>query len=354
MLVTGRSGVSPAGGREMLGRLNRGILQELFGERLVVVELERPAQGGVSLAAGLRGHIDGLNRAVVAAVLADIEDRKIGLVFLDGSNLGQLAAAVKDAAPGVSVCTFFHNVEARFFWGSLERRRSPRALAVLAANYLAERKAVRHSDTLITLSARDSAGLKRLYGRAATHVSAMALDEPPPERAGEPGTRARYANRAGMDWFATNVAPRTQMKTCVVGRGFEAFRADLERPGKVEVIGAVDSLGDWYRDAHVVIAPIFDGSGMKTKVAEALMFGKKVIGTTEAFSGYEGVAGRVGWRGETADDFVAALTQAQDMDLPAFDPAMRAIYDELFSRDAARARMAEILGMPVPEGPGPS
>ena len=38
--------------------------------------------------------------------------------------------------------------------------------------------------------------------------------------------------------------------------------------------------------AALVIAPIFDGSGMKTKVAEALMHGKHVVGTPEAFSGY--------------------------------------------------------------------
>ncbi|MEH6717889.1 MAG: glycosyltransferase [Aurantimonas endophytica] len=358
MLVTGKSTTSPAGGREMLGRLNRGILQELFGELLVVMELQKPEQGGQSLTSALRGHIDGLTPAVIAAALDEIREKQVGLVFLDGSNLGALAAAIKAETPGVSVCTFFHNVEARFFWGSLKQRRSPRALAVLAANYLAERKAVRHSDTLITLTARDSRKLKRLYGRAATHISAMAIDEPvatsgiaagkgPPYALFVGGTF--YANRAGIAWFAEHVAPRIGMKTCVVGHGFEAYRQGLESPGRVEVIGGVDDLRQWYRGAQVVIAPIFDGSGMKTKVAEALMYGKKIVGTPEAFAGYEAVAAQAGWQCRTADEFVAALAEAEALDLPVFDPALRALFDAQFSRDAARTRMAAILGLPVME-----
>src|SRR5215211_106650 len=98
---------------------------------------------------------------------------------------------------------------------------------------------------------------------------------------------AFYANQSGIKWFVENVVPEVSIKTCIVGKGLEALRGELERDGKVEVVGAVDELGHWYRNAKVVIAPIFDGSGMKTKVAEALMYGKRIIGTREAFSGYE-------------------------------------------------------------------
>jgi len=36
-----------------------------------------------------------------------------------------------------------------------------------------------------------------------------------------------------------------------------------------------------------VILPIISGSGMKTKTAEALMYGKSIIGIKEAFEGYK-------------------------------------------------------------------
>ena len=153
-----------------------------------------------------------------------------------------------------------------------------------------------------------------------------------------------YANRAGIAWFVEHVVPRIEIKICIVGRGFEDLRQELERDGKVEVVGAVDHLADWYRDAHFVIAPIFDGSGMKTKVAEALMYGKKIVGTPEAFSGYEDIVDRAGWCCATADEFVDAISHAQREVTLGFDPQLRALYEEKYSLPAARERLAKILG----------
>ena len=83
---------------------------------------------------------------------------------------------------------------------------------------------------------------------------------------------------------------------------------------------------------------------MKTKVAEALMHGKKVVGTPEAFSGYEDVAASAGWVCRSADDFVAAIAQACETIEEPFDPAMRALYEAHYSFSAARSRRADILG----------
>jgi glycosyltransferase involved in cell wall biosynthesis len=129
-----------------------------------------------------------------------------------------------------------------------------------------------------------------------------------------------------------------------VGRGFEAYRSELEREGKVQVVGAVDHLADWYRNAHFVIAPIFDGSGMKTKVAEALMYGKKIIGTPEAFSGYDEDVNCAGFCCATADEFVAAISRAHKEVKLSFDPELRRLYEEKYSLTAAKGRFELIMG----------
>ena len=43
----------------------------------------------------------------------------------------------------------------------------------------------------------------------------------------------------------------------------------------------------YFENADLVIAPVFDGAGMKVKVAEALSFGKPVLGTNHAYIGYK-------------------------------------------------------------------
>lgn len=355
MLLTNKLHTSPSGGRELLCKLNHDALKEIYGDRLVLFELPRQRLQGIkSILNAFRGHIDGLDEETISKAQLTIQSNDVAKVFVDGSNLGAFAKRLKQRLPQVEISTFFHNVESRFFLGSLRQRKTFHALAVFLVNYLAERNSVRHSDKIICLSERDSRLLQKVYGRPATHVSPMALEDklpagfeqgakPPKEKFALFVGGVFYANRAGIAWFVEYVVPRIGIKTRIVGRGFEDLRQELERDGKVEVIGAVDHLADWYRDAHFVIAPIFDGSGMKTKVAEALMYGKKIVGTPEAFSGYEDVAAQAGWLCATADDFVAAISSAQREVALWFDPSLRRLYEEKYSLPAARARFAEIL-----------
>lgn len=356
MLVTNRLESSPSGGRELLFRLNHDALRDIYGERLTVMELAKnPISGFKPTANAFRGHIDGVNAETIDFALSAIRAKNIEKIFVDGSNFGELVRAVKERFPKLRVFTFFHNVEAMFFWGSFSQHMTIHASAVAMVNFLAERKAVRYSDKIICLSERDSRLLGRIYGRAATHVSPMAVqDRLPPYVAPTSGPPRRkfalfvgslfYANRAGITWFVKHVAPRIDIRICIVGRGFEQFRNELEVTGKVEVVGAVEDLADWYSESHFVIAPIFAGSGMKTKVAEAMMFGKKVVGTPEAFSGYEDVADRAGWECATADEFVAAIKRAEELPPKSFDLELRALYEKKYSYQAARSRITNIMG----------
>ena len=355
LLITKQIDISPTGGRELLCKLNYEALREIYGERLVLFELpRRPLQGILTILNAFKGHIDGLDGYITASALLIIQREKIDMVFVDGSNLGGFVKAVKVMLPNIAVSTFFHNVEARFFLGLLCEKKNLRTVAVLMVNYLAERKSVKYSDKIICMSQRDSLVLQKVYGRQATHVSPMALRDkmqsdfhhrtkPPLEKFALFVGGVFYANHAGITWFVQHVVPRIDIKICIVGRGFEAYRAELEIEGKVQVVGSVGELADWYLNAHFVIAPIFDGSGMKTKVAEALMYGKKIIGTQEAFTGYEDVINLVGWCCDSADDFVFAISCAQSEVTKAFCPQLRALYEEKYSFPAAVSRLATIL-----------
>jgi len=354
LLLTKRLDSEPKGGREMLCKLNYDALSAILGKQLVLFELP-PASTMKphEIFNAFRGNIDGLTDETFEQVLQLIKREQVRQVFVDGSNLGGFVAKLKRTLPEVEIIIFFHNVEARFFWGALKGSKTIRALGIFIVNYLAERKASRLSDKRICLSERDSMLLKSIYGKGATHIAPMALvdklDDHIPTNAiieVEPFVLFVggnfYANREGILWFVKNVARRIDIKVCIVGKGMEKIRTELEISRKVEVIGPVENLGEWYSRARFVIAPIFDGSGMKTKIAEALMHGKKVVGTPEAFSGYEAALG-AGWVCRTANDFVVAVNEAcQKVRFP-FDPHLRAIYVQNYSFEAAKKRLEKIL-----------
>lgn len=350
LLIT-KAHQTSTGGRELLCSLNRKALTDILQGNLAIVEVcsDSPERRVSSVL----GNIDGINDDSLQRVIDFCTQESIRRVFIDGSNLGLAAKAVKSSLPFVEVITFFHNCEARFFLGAARQHPSIKAVGVLLANYLAERAAVRFSDQRICLTERDSRLLKRIYGRRATHISPMVMqDQVSVSAISNPGPDAEryalfvggsfYANRQGIEWYVDHVATQAPIKTYVVGKGLEQWKEKLERNGNVQVIGAVDHVAPWYLGAQFVIAPIFDGSGMKTKVAEALMFGKRIVGTPEAFVGYED-AEDIGMVCTTPAEFLEALHKEMDGATARVDPRLRGIYEDKYSYAAAKSRLATIL-----------
>jgi len=356
LLITLMDPHAPPGGRELLSRLNARALEALLGDGLKVHRLNKP---DARLGSALRGHLNGLDPPGIAQVVARVGEMRAGQVFVDGSNLGRVVAPIKRAHPNVRVVTFFHNVEARFFLGAARAKRTALSLGLLAANHAAERKAVRHSDAIVCLSARDGDGLRRLYGRGPDYISPLALDDALPSSrvAAAPDSEryllcvggAFYANLSGVRWFAEAVAPHSPLPIVIVGRGMEILQREFSGLPNIRIIGQTDDLAHWYAGAYCVVAPVFEGSGMKTKIAEALMFGKRIIGTAEAFSGYDRDVVSAGWRAETAPEFLAAIEDAVKADLPDFDPLSRAAYEASHSLAAATRRMADIMLLAPPQ-----
>ncbi len=355
LLLTNKIYKLPTGGRELLRKLNHDILKEIYGDQCTVFELSKNSTSGMkSIFYAFKGYIDGLTSEFMFEAMQVIEENNINKIFVDGSNFGGFVKIVKKRFPKIKIYTFFHNVEAKFFLGLLKQTKTLHALSVLMVNYLAERKAVWYSDNIICINERDSHLLQQLYGKLATNLYPMSLEDKLPSSNVFSANQVKekfalfvgstfYANQAGIFWFVEHVVPYISIKTYIVGRGFEKFKNELELSGKVVVIGEVESLAPWYRDACFVIAPIFDGSGMKTKVAEALMYGKKIIGTPEAFSGYEDIVEQAGCVCISSDEFVKAIELSDKKVKSPFDTELRKIYEENYSYKAAKSRLESIM-----------
>ena len=59
----------------------------------------------------------------------------------------------------------------------------------------------------------------------------------------------------------------------------------------VEPIGFVESLENAYANAALSVVPVYNGSGTNIKVAEALSYGRVVVGTEFAWRGYSLIFG---------------------------------------------------------------
>lgn len=76
---------------------------------------------------------------------------------------------------------------------------------------------------------------------------------------------------------------------------------------KVFIRGFVESLDEYYRKAHISVAPLRFGAGMKGKIGEALSFGLPVVTTQVGAEGFGLSPGENILVAETALDFAESI-----------------------------------------------
>lgn len=342
-------------GRELLASLNSSVLEEIIGEQMITLNASSPRQKSLKMRMlAILGWLDGLEYKHALECIARIKENKIQVVYIEGSNYGRLAKIIKDQIPSCKIVSFFHNVESIFFWGAFRSKPSFHALSVLLANFVAERWSVKNSDRLICLNKRDSDALLRIYGRRATDIVPMSIMESSTckvvvdrkselDRFGIFVGGAFYANLSGMQWFARHVAPHLPCDIYIVGKDFEQHESYFESFSNIKVVGSVADVSDWYHRASFAIAPIFAGSGMKTKVAEALMHGIPVVGTPEAFVGYEDVIDDAGIVCNSGMDFINAISAVYSGQVKFEHEVLRGLFDQFYSFAAAKNNFRRVI-----------
>jgi glycosyltransferase involved in cell wall biosynthesis len=105
------------------------------------------------------------------------------------------------------------------------------------------------------------------------------------------GAWGRRENSYGLLWFLTKVMPLLggQCRFIVIGSGVseEVRDAALLYGDAVEFAGFVDNPYELLAGARALVAPLFEGAGVKVKVLEALACGTQVIGTEICFEGID-------------------------------------------------------------------
>ena len=265
----------------------------------------------------------GMTRTIEDKIINEINQRHIDVVVFNHSGYGLVTKKIKKNIPRVRVVTIFHNVEYKFVKDSFFVNKNPAQLITLCGTRINEKLCVKMSDCIICLNERDSKMLKSLYNREADTILPICITD----RFIENNLRSFrtskigaffgsnfYANNSGIKWFCENVSNEINCKILVIGRGFEEEIDYFKKFSNMELIGTVDSVDPYYYDIDFVVSPIFEGSGMKTKTAEALMFGKTIIGTQESFEGYNIDSDKIGVFCSSATDFINAINYFEPLE----------------------------------------
>ena len=281
-------------------------------------------------------------------ILNKIRSEQFDCVFQEGTTSGHLAESLHKN--GVKLVVFAHNVEKLLYQ---ERYRSYKYNVLEALKYWSiksnEKKSVAFADILIALTKRDSNNFVTYYGRKADVVMPISFEAREIKKLC-PTKNQEYLlfvgsnffpNVEGMNWFIKNVIPFVNINVKIVGSCCNGIIPPPENlSSKIELLGIVENLNDLYLNAMGVIAPIFKGSGMKTKTIEAMSYGKTIFGTDECFQGIECDYNKIGGLCNTANEFIEKIN---DYSGGPYNEYTKSLFDNYYSNEAVQEKFNNIF-----------
>jgi len=247
----------------------------------------------------------------------EIKAREVKEIFICNSLYGDLIRYLKLTFPYIKIYVFYHNVEYSYYKQLFAK--SYNFKNRLLCNYvkIIENKSTKYSHIRIALNDRDSKLIENLYGFNANFIFPTTLNPiiiPNKEYNFKNTLKLLFvgsnffANISGIKWFLNNVFPYlTGVELTIVGKDIKSNLIGFENEN-IFILENVVSLNKYYFDSDVVILPIFEGSGMKTKTAEALKFSMPILATKEALEGFENLhVDTLGSECNNASDFIESI-----------------------------------------------
>jgi glycosyltransferase involved in cell wall biosynthesis len=253
------------------------------------------------------------------------------------------------------------------YYGTFVPRPLRKVAARLAARLvrieasLVERRelAIAHASAVVSLVSREEgkAFAERIERPVAWLPMAVAVPSTPaqvadndPDRLVFVGGLDYHANVEAVQWYLDHVVPELDavglggVRLRVVGFCPPEARARLASPAG-ELAGYVDDLAAELAASRVFVAPIPPGTGVKTKVLEAMAAGLPVVSTTFGVTGIDVTPGTHALVADTGAAFAAAIAELAMSGARAKSVGMtgRALAAEGFAHAVVGARWAEVL-----------
>ena len=273
------------------------------------------------------------------------------LFFFDSSRFGRQIKVLKRQKKA-KVVSFFHNCEADYIALFSKEKLSIGNRLYIHCIRKNEKLTLKYSDACVFINERDQRRTFEIYGVKPNkdEVISMTMKDtykeiPVPEKKSEVPLYTILGsyfkpNVDGVKWFFENVFPHVNIRLRIVGKDMHLLRNDINCEG-LEIISNAPDLTQYMAESDYMLYPIFEGSGMKIKTCEALMWGKNIVGTPEAFSGY-GIEDytKVGACCTTADEFIKAINT---LNMPHFNQYNRELFLNGFSYEKSLSIYQQLL-----------
>ena len=310
----------------------------------------------------MQGNMMFISNDIISEICEVINSNSIKTVFIEDSVFGNLVKKIKNRCKECKVLSFYHDVKADLYKQWMDNERTLKSKIEYTIGIRQEYVNQKYADINIVFNERDAKTYQVYYGKRPEAI--LPLPAPVPSISHDIMNsitekddkkhilfvgKKYYPNLVGFKWFVDNVLPSltANIQVDVVGRGLEELRSEYSDP-RINVIGGVESLNPYYENADIVIAPLFDGGGMKSKTVEALSFGKIFVGTEESLFGFweemdSDIRGKTCYQCNTQEEWIQTINNLANDDIHKFNEDVFEFFKAKFSYDVIREQLKAIM-----------
>lgn len=310
----------------------------------------------------MQGNMMFISNDIISEICEVINSNAIKTVFIEDSVFGNLVKKIKKNCKECKVLSFYHDVKADLYKQWMNNERTLKSRIEYTIGIRQEYVNQKYADINIVFNERDAKSYQVYYGKRPEAIIPLPAPVPVISHGIMNFITAKddkkhilfvgkkyYPNLVGFKWFVDNVLPSLtdNIQVDVVGRGLEELRNEYSDP-RINVIGGVESLNPYYENADIVIAPLFDGGGMKSKTVEALSFGKIFVGTEESLFGFweemdSDIRGKTCYQCNTPEEWIQTINNLTNDDIYKFNEDVFELFKAKFSYDVIRDQLKAIM-----------
>lgn len=369
--------ISKAFKENMGATMHYNALQELVGkDNVFTIDLrpKTPERGTQYICYGkykspldriqrwIQGNMMFISNNIIHDICNIIAAYHIKTVFIEDSVFGKLVKEIKIKFPEVLVMTFYHDIKADLYPQWIKNDNTMLSRIEYGIGIKQEKMNQKYSDINLVFNQREVCLFEKYYGKAPEAFIPLCTPIPhiyeEQKRAiSEKGSVKKllfvgnnfFTNLRGLRWFADAVLPKLNknIQVNVVGRGLEEHRYEYN-DSRMNIIGGVEYLEPYYLDADIVIGPLFDGGGMKTKSIEAMSYGKTYVATEEALVGCwdemdDSIRNKIVFKSDDSSEWISIINSLIESDINKFHSELYELFINKFSYEAMKNQLALIL-----------
>ncbi len=286
-----------------------------------------------------------------------IDISKYDLVYLERTLQSFAAKWAKKANKKLLVMT--HNAEADFMRTNSSEISSVKKFLQAVNAKTNEKKCMKYADCVAALTANDRKRLIELYGCSEKivilPVCIKGFRNTEKFENGKPyilltGSLWFGPNEKGTLWFLEkvwrNIDEKTKDKMDVIIAGSsptDEIRRACSSERSVRLVENPKDMSAYFNGASVFAAPIFEGAGMKVKIAEALSCGLRVITTSHGSIGYETVHSYMDICKDRKSFIKAVVKQINDQDGSKMQSSIKKKFDQEYSIAVFSMKMERLV-----------